>query len=236
MLWTPGQGTRPTGVGVGNMQAARPHAAHRKFQSVCEISGLVIDFMRTALGSPRIERSQQFVNAGLGQAGRLIRGAVVNPDAAIFKVDCAIREDNPAMEAFGLVVGLRFEQGSRRAFQHASRVVQIEQQGEQPINAVRSRAVINLEPAFACFEARRSAANAFVLPTIVPRPDEALVSAPVDQVRRFAVPNRRTAEPAIVRTMQRAVAAVDSLRKQADVLVLWREDDAEPFNGLKVPR
>src|SRR5439155_21518849 len=36
--------------------------------------------------------------------------------------------------------------------------------------------------------------------------------------------------------MQRAVAAVDSLRKQTDVLVLRREDDAEPFNGLKMAR
>ena len=115
-------------------------------------------------------------------------------------------------------------------------MVQIEQQREKPINAVRSCAMINLQPALSCFEARRPAANAFVLPTIVPRPDEALVSAPVDQVGRFAVPDRRPAEPAVVRTMQRAVATVDSFRKQTDVLILWREDDAKPFNALKIPR
>src|SRR5207253_8088895 len=102
--------------------------------------------------------------------------------------------------------------------------------------SVRARGVINLHPARGRLEARGAAADAFVLPAVVARANETLVPAPMNQVGRLGVPDGRPAKAAVVRTVQRAIAAVDFLREQTDILVLRREDEAVSLNALKVGR
>src|SRR6266511_2693267 len=77
-------------------------------------------------GRTSIQRGEQFVNRGFGQAGGLIRGAVINPDTAIVEGYDAIAEDHPVEESLRFVVGLRFEQQARRAFEDPTRSRQIE--------------------------------------------------------------------------------------------------------------
>ena len=162
-----------------------------------------------------------------------IGGAVVYLDQTVLAEYAAV-EDHIAEESVLFIVGLWFHQGGLALRDDLGGIVFVQNSDPEAIAMGGISSMVDFYPTCFGFKGHGAAADTAPIPVVGVDLHQQLVVAPGNQIGRFGDPDFTAAVFGGSRAAHRIILSVDFPGENTDVLVVRREDAAEPFVILPI--